>query len=472
VPKVCPKYVVNQEKTVTMKQQPNMKATQRLTWFTLATLIAVVLIVIGCSSGGTPPSDVQQAGKGAAGAGRGAGSRAGVPVQTTTVQRISIQRQVDVAGSLVSSDQARVSSEVAGVVQEVLVQIGDSVQPGQVLARLNPTELDVALRRAQSQLRQTEAQLGIDGVKLKDPPPDEQISSVRTAIANRDDAQAQLRRAQRLRSQNLLPQADLDTAETRVKVTEANLQAALESVQSLKATLQDRRQAVELTQKKLNDAVIRSSIAGQINERLIQPGEFIRENTPIVSVVKMNPLKLRTAVQERYAGLIRLGMTVEFQVEPYPGEIFRGRVSTISPAVDTATRTFPIEVLVDNGSGRLKPGLFAKGVINTKQDANLIAVSEDAISTLAGVSSVYVIEGNKARQQNITLGTQLEKLVEVTSGLNGDETLATSNLTMLATGVQVQVTSAMLASPEGGPSVPDQQVGRGSGKSQNQGGRP
>jgi membrane fusion protein (multidrug efflux system) len=165
-------------------------------------------------------------------------------------------------------------------------------------------------------------------------------------------------------------------------------------------------------------------------------------------------------------------MTVEFQVEPYPGEIFRGRVSTISPAVDTATRTFPIEVLVDNGSGRLKPGLFAKGVINTKQDANLIAVSEDAISTLAGVSSVYVIEGNKARQQNITLGTQLEKLVEVTSGLNGDETLATSNLTMLATGVQVQVTSAMLASPEGGPSVPDQQVGRGSGKSQNQGGRP
>jgi|WetSurMetagenome_2_1015567.scaffolds.fasta_scaffold01967_2 RND family efflux transporter MFP subunit len=454
-----------------MRQILNLKAIQRLTWLTLATIIALVIATIGCSSGGTQPS-TKEARKGAAGAGRGGGSRVGVSVQTTTPQRISIQRNVDVAGSLVSSDQARVSSEVAGVVQEVPIQIGDSVQPGQILVRLNPTELDVALRRAQSQLRQTEAQLGIDGVRVKDPPPDEQISSVRTAMANRDDAQAQLRRAQRLRSQNLLPQADLDTAETRVKVTEANLQAAMESLQSLKATLQDRRQAVELAQKKLNDAVIRSSVAGQINDRLVQPGEFIRENTPVASVVKMNPLKLKTAVQERYAGLIRNGMTVEFQVEPYPGEVFRGRVSTISPAVDTTTRTFPIEVLVDNGSGRLKPGLFAKGIILTKLDQNVIAISEDAISSLAGVSSVFVIEGNKARQQNITKGIQLDKLVEITSGLNGNETLATSNLTMLATGVQVQVTSAMLATPEGASAAPDQPVGGGSGKSQDQGGRP
>jgi HlyD family secretion protein len=206
-----------------------------------------------------------------------------VPVQTTDVKRISIQRTVDLAGSLESLDRANVSSEVAGVVQEVLVELGQEVRPGQVIVKLNPRELELALERARSQLRQTQAQLGIDGEKIKTPPPDDQIASVRLAAANRDDAVAQLRRAQRLNERNLLSQADLDTAETRVKVTEANYQAAIESVQSLKATLEERNNAVELAEKKLNDTDIRASIAGQISERLVQQGEFIRENTPVVS---------------------------------------------------------------------------------------------------------------------------------------------------------------------------------------------
>jgi multidrug resistance efflux pump len=156
----------------------------------------------------------------------------------------------------------------------VFVQLGQEVSAGQVLAKLDPKELEIALQRAQSQLKQTEAQLGIDGTRLKEPPPDEQISSVRMAIANRDDATAQLRRAQRLKSQNLLSQADLDTSETKLKVAEANYQSAIESTQSLKATLQDRRQAVELARKKLNDAEIRASISGQIAERLVHKREY------------------------------------------------------------------------------------------------------------------------------------------------------------------------------------------------------
>ncbi len=138
-----------------------------------------------------------------------------VPVATTNVQRISIQRQVDLAGSLISPDQAKVSSEVAGVVRKVFVELGQEVGVGQVVVKLDARELDLALQRAQSQLRQTEAQLGIDGVRTKEPLPDEQISSIRMAIANRDDAMAQLRRAQKLKAQKLLSQADLDTAETR-----------------------------------------------------------------------------------------------------------------------------------------------------------------------------------------------------------------------------------------------------------------
>jgi RND family efflux transporter MFP subunit len=433
------------KKTVIMK--PKIMAIQRLTWCMAAILVLLVgLAVTGCGSAGsgnTKP-DFPRNGGGRSGRGPGMGS-ALVPVQTATVQRISIQREVDLAGSLISPNQAKVSSEVAGVVQQVLVELGQEVKAGQVIVKLDPQELDLALQRAKSQLRQTEAQLGIDGVRVKEPPPDEQISSVRLAIANRDDAQAQLRRAQRLRTQNLLSQADLDTAETKVKVAEANYQSAIESMQSLKATLQDRRQAVELAQKKLNDTEIRSSVAGQVSERYVQKGEFIRENTAVVSIVQMNPLKVKTAIQERYSSLVRPGLTVEFSVESFPGEKFKGTVAYISPSVDQAIRTFPVEILVDNSNRKLKPGFFAKGVIFTHRDENVMAVTDDAVSSLAGVSNVYVIENGKVRQQMVSLGVHIGDLYELLTGLKGDEVLASSNLTLLATGVTVKV--ADLATP-------------------------
>jgi RND family efflux transporter MFP subunit len=382
-------------------------------------------------------------------AGRGGGPQA-VVVKTAPLQRIAMQRQVDVSGTLISPDQAKVSSEVAGVVREVRVELGHEVQPGEVLVRLEPRELEIALRRAESQLKQTEAQLGIDRVKVKEPPPDEQIAVVRTAIANRDDARAQLARTRLLMSQKLIAQADLDTVETRVKVAEAAYQAALETVQGLKATLQDRRAAVELAQKKLQDSAIKAPVGGAISERMVQVGEFIAERTPVVTIVQMNPLKLRTAVQERNAELIRPNQAAQFRVESLPGRLFEGRVAFISPAVDQATRTFPVEILVDNRARQLKPGFFAKGVILTRKDEDVLAVPEDAVSTLAGVSAVFVIENGKARQQAVTIGARDGKLLEVLTGLKGNEVLATSNLSQLATGVAVQSEPVSSAGAPGG----------------------
>jgi multidrug efflux pump subunit AcrA (membrane-fusion protein) len=385
-------------------------------------------------------SACEKTGQAAAGGGRGAG-RGGrgsaVATQTTPVQRMSVQREVDLSGTLLSPEQAKISSEVAGIVREVRVQLGTEVRAGDVLVRLEPRELQFAADRAESALRQAEAQLGIDRAHDKQPPPDEQIASVRQAIANRDDARQAFERAQSLNGRGLLTRADRDTAETRLKVSEANYQAALDTVHSLKASLQDRRASYELAQKKLADAVIKAPVAGSISERLVQPGEFIRENTPVATIVQMSPLKLKTAIQEKHASLIRPGQAVEFDVEAFLDRKFTGKIAYISPAVDQATRTFPVEAMVDNADRLLKPGFFAKGVVLTSVDDQVLAVPEDAVSTLAGVSTVYVIESGKARQQQIALGARQNKLIEVTSGLKGDEMLATANLNQLATGVTV-----------------------------------
>jgi membrane fusion protein (multidrug efflux system) len=198
----------------------------------------------------------------------------------------------------------------------------------------------------------------------------------------------------------------------------------------------------------LNDAVIRAPVAGSISERLVQPGEFIREMTPVATIVQMNPLKLKTAVQEKFASVIQPGQAVDFQVEAFPGASFSGKVAYVSPAVDQATRTFAIEAIVNNTDRRLKPGFFAKGIVGTRLDEDVAAVSLDAVSTMAGVSSVYVIDHGTIRQQTIRTGVKQGNLVEVVAGLKGSEILASSNLNQLATGTQVRIDKDKSAPPE------------------------
>jgi RND family efflux transporter MFP subunit len=396
--------------------------------------------------------------------GRGRGRGAAVQIDTATVERISIERQADLSGTLVSPDQAKVSSEVAGIVRDVTIQLGSEVRAGDPLVRLEPRELALALERADSSLRQVEAQLGIAHREGEQVLPDDQVASVRQAMANRDDAKNSYDRAAQLNGRGLVSQVDKDTAETRLKVMEANYEAAMDNVRALRATLQDRRAAYDLAVKKLNDAVIKAPVAGSVSERLVQNGEFIRENTQVATIVQMNPLKLRTSIQEKFAGLIHQGQVVKFAVEAFGDRMFDGKVAYVSPAVDQATRTFAIESLVDNPDHILKPGFFAKGTIALKVDDNVMAVPDDTVSTLAGVSTVYVVEDGKARQQIVTLGAHEGKRWEIVEGLKGPEVLAASQLNLLATGMSVATGDAGGGTRGGGGAG-----GRGRGRGRGQG---
>jgi RND family efflux transporter MFP subunit len=416
------------------------------------TVLALAAVVSACTGGGSAPGGAPAGAGGGgstAGGARGAGAAGGggrrgggpsVDVRVTNVQRMSIQRMVDLAGTLNSPDQAKVSSEAAGVVRQVLVEIGSEVKAGQPLIRLDPRELEFAAVQAESTLRQTYAQLGMhENVKGDTPPPpDEQVASVKTAIANLEDAKAGMARADALNKKGVLSAVDLQAAQTKLKVAEASYQAAFDTVRSLKAQLMQRRAAFELAQKKLADTVVKAPITGGVVDRYVQVGEYISERTAVATIVQTNPLKLRTGVQERHAGVVQAGQHVEFRVASFGDTLFAGKVAYVSPAIDQTMRTFQIEAIVDNTDRRLKPGFFAKGVIHTRKDEGVLAVPDTAVSTLAGVSSVYVIKSGQVTQQQVTLGVRQGDLWEVVEGLKGDETLANNRLNELATGISVR----------------------------------
>lgn len=399
--------------------------------------IVVAVVAAGLVFGGCQG---QNAGGSGGPGGRGRGGAA-VAVRSTPILRMSVQRQIDLAGTLMSPDSAKVSAEAAGVVRQVLVEIGSEVNVGTPLVRLATRELELALARAEAQLLQTRSQLGMRGPGggNEEVPADEETATVRTATANRDDAKKAYERAKVLHERGVSSIEVLQLAETKFKVTEAAFQGALDSVHATKAILQDRRAAYELAQKVLNDATVKSPIRGVVSERPVQVGEYIAARTVVATVVQMDPLKLRTGVQERHAGVVTPGQPVQFRVESFGDRVFTGKVAFISPALDQTMRTFTTEALVENKERLLKPGFFAKGVILTRIDENVMAVPDAAVSVLAGVPSVYVINNNTITQQSVTLGVRQGDRWEVTHGLEGDEILATSRLNELATGVAVRV---------------------------------
>ena len=152
----------------------------------------------------------------------------------------------------------------------------------------------------------------------------------------------------------------------------------------------------------------------------------------------MNPLRLRTGVQERHAGIVQVGQAVEFRVESFGDRVFNGTIAHVSPALEQTMRTFTVEALVDNKDWLLKPGFFAKGRILTAQQT-VLSVPDTAVSVLAGVASVYVLADNKVTQQTVTLGVRQGSQWEIVDGLKGDETLAVSRLNERATGTSVRM---------------------------------
>jgi RND family efflux transporter MFP subunit len=411
----------------------NMKLRYRFCWLILWPALA---FAVACNSA----SSSQAPGAGGRG-GRGGRGGPAVDVRVTTVQRMSVQRMVDLAGTLLSPDQAKVSAEVAGVVRSVQVEIGHEVKVGDPLVKLEPRELQLALARAESALRQTRAQLGMQGPLEEgdNPPPDDQIASVRNAYATYLDAQASAERAKVLAGRGLISPSDLQAADTKLKVAEAAHQSASDTMRGQKALLQDRRASYDLALKKFSDTIVRAPISGSVADRPVQVGEYISERTPVATIVQVHPLKLRTGAQEKHAGIIRPGQEVQFRVESFGDALFRGKVAYVGPSLDQTMRTFTVEALVDNADRRLKPGFFAKGVILTNKDEGVLAAPDTAVSTLAGVSSVYVIRNNRITQTQVTLGVRQGNLWEIVDGLKGDEMLANNRLNELATGMSVRI---------------------------------
>jgi RND family efflux transporter MFP subunit len=351
-----------------------------------------------------------------------------------------VDRAIPVTGSLHPDEAANVSAEVAGRVAAVLVDFGQSVRKGQVLVELDRSELQFQLERAQASLAQALARLGLEpGAENTRP---ESTPGIKQALAQMEDARSRFENARALVKTGDISQERFTELEKAYQARMAALEAARDEVRTQSAGVQGLRAEVKLAQKRLADATVRAPFDGAVSERQVSPGQYVKENTPMLTVIKTHPMRLRLEIPESAAGAIRIGTSLTFTTDATPGAELTANVRELNPSLDAKSRSLTAEARLTTSDSRLRPGMFVQVqlVVSRKQD--VVVVPKQALYTLAGLTKLFVVEDGKAIERKITPGRDMGDWVEVPAdAVKAGQSVATTQLGQLAEGAPVKIRS-------------------------------
>jgi len=346
------------------------------------------------------------------------------PVAVVRAETAPLVRTVTVNGTLAAEEEVMLSLKVTGRLEELRVDLGSRVRKGDIVARLTPTDFELRAQQAEAALQQARARLGLPLEGDEDAVDIEKTSLVRQAKAALAEAQLQRDRTRTFVDRGLAARAELDTANANLQIADGKYADALEEVRNRQGVLAQRKSELALARQQLEDTVLRSPIDGIVRVRSAFAGEYRAAGTPIVTVVRQDPLRLQLAVPERSAADVRTGQVVRVTVEGDSAS-HEGRVVRLSPSIEEGTRTLAIEASVPNPEARLRPGTFARADIVVSEARGLV-VPKSAVIVFAGVEKVMTVEEGAAHEHRIRTGERVGDRVEVLEGLDAGAVVITN----------------------------------------------
>lgn len=356
-------------------------------------------------------------------------------VATEVVRQDTVKRSVELVGTLAAVDQVMISSEADGKVSRILADLGDRVRAGQTLIQVDREKQQYNLEQQQASLARALAQYG-----APDPehlPEVEKTPDVQKANADLVQAKQAFDRTSELFKRTLVPQQMLDDAAATLQSKRASYDLSLQSAKNLRASIQASEASMKLADRQLRDTEIRAPFDGYVEKRLVNLGELVKAQMPVMAVVRVDPLKVVAEIPEKMAPWIDEGQPVQLLVDAYPDRTFTGKVSRISPAVNTATRAFPFEALVPNKDAVLKPGTFARVHIESGKVDEVLTLSFNALQYRYGVNRVFVVEGDKLAVRELKVGDRLGDRIEVIDGVKKGDKVAVTDVDKLTDGMKV-----------------------------------
>jgi RND family efflux transporter MFP subunit len=327
-----------------------------------------------------------------------AGEPTALEVIAIEAQNGDLAEALSVSGTLTPQTRVGIASKLPGRLDRVLVNIGDRVRAGQVVASLDHRELDAQADAAAAAV--SVAKAGLESAE----------ASLSNAALEHD-------RARNLFERGAIPRQRLDAAETARRAASAQRDLARAHLAQAEAALRHAREVVR-------DATLYSPIPGAVVERNYDAGNLVSPGDEAVLVVAdTRTLKLEAGVGELEAGRLRVGMRAAVTAPARPGVTYEGRLAAIAPEIDPKNRQFRVEVRVPNGAGDLLSGMYATARIQTARAADAVIVPRESVTTRQGQRVVFRISGDRVQPAPVVEGLADDTRVQIVSGVAGGELL-------------------------------------------------
>lgn len=383
-------------------------------------------------------------------------------VEVVAVRRGTIERTLDLTGSMISAQDVRVTPKIPGKIAAILVAEGSRVARGQAIARLETTELVAQMAQAEQAVRQARAGQELARARLAAVQTGARSqeralaeNAVAQAEANLKNAEAEAARMQQLYEAGAVSRQQLDAAVLQRDVARTQLESARQQLSLVQsgARVEDLRMAqaqvtqadaaygaavasLNLARAQLSSATVRAPFAGRIAEIPVSLGEFVSPGMAIANLYDDQRLEVEVAVGERDLQFVRPGADVRVTPEALSGRTLRGAVRIVLPAADPASRTAKARIrLIDPPAGLL-PGTFVRAAVVVERHSGVLLIPRQALR--AG-GDVVVIVGGIARMRPVTTGLQQGSLVEVAAGLREGELVVVLGPESLQDGQPVRV---------------------------------
>jgi multidrug efflux pump subunit AcrA (membrane-fusion protein) len=365
------------------------------------------------------------------------------PVISVRVQRPDrIQRPVfvSVSGTVEAAQRADLGFQIPGRVARVLVDEGQTVRQGQVLAELDAVDYEYVLQASEGQAGV--AQAAIEKAQAGTRP--EELEQARAAY---DRAENEYQAYRRLYERKSMAPVDFAKVEAAFRVAKAQYEMAQNGARredraAAGSAVKQAQAQVDASRKHIADTHLVSPINGIVSRRGIDPGGMVSSAMPVFSILDLNPARVRVGIPEMDIGRIRAGQAARIAIPALMGSEFKGTVELVGVAADPNSRTFTAKIAVPNSGLKLKAGMIAEAIIETSGTVNSVVIPGEAVvHDPQGGTLVYVYYPDRKRvhARRVETGPVRDRGVEVSSGLSGDELVVVAGQYKLREGSPVEV---------------------------------
>lgn len=367
------------------------------------------------------------------------GSSGPIPVASYTLARQDMNRTISLSGKTVPVSQVDITTKYAGKIAAVRVNLGDTVEPGQVLLLQDVVDATLSLQQGQAALLQAMADSRAAESQF--------YADLKKAEVDYDMAKINYNRYQVLRDEGAVSQRELDT----IYQAFIDAQAVLDNLNSQnvgsvpasiagKYAAQDKADyAVHSLAQQIDDMTLRAPRSGVITYRNAEAGTIVPANTKVLTITDTSGMYVDCALSEEDVAFMQMGTPVTVSIDSL-AKTYDGIVTYVSPAMNDADKTYAIRITLQNPDALLRGGMLAEMNISVLQRKDTLFVPKEALDVQNGTSRAYVIRPDQTVEiRTVQTGLMNDSYIEVTDGLSEGDVIATTNLARLKDGTAVTV---------------------------------